>query len=168
MENGSELSEVLRQAADAWPSIGGGDPNTFDVCWCAWKASELVGLDFPTDLPDRETSRKIVEIVESNFIAGEIIRNRPSKEIAQRAVDVIDDIEQKSLLSFGGIRALVEALFMWHGCLCMAKSLRPTHLTSEGEDPYTLELRKRGYAALEEQWRTADNPNNQGVLSSDF
>jgi len=160
MENRLILNKVLTEITINWPRTSGGDPNTIDVLVYARIVVEIASVELPLDLPEKEAGRRIVEVVEKEFISSDLIRQRSLTELARRSRRVIDELEKESFLSFGGVAALVAALFTWHGCVCMAKSLRPTHVTLTGESPYSLELRKQGYAMIEEQWRKAELQGN--------
>ena len=70
-----------------------------------------------------------------------------------RAEAVVRAIEGEDLLTtYEPTVKYIVALYTWHGCIHMAKTTRRTYRTSTGEDPYTPELRRHGYAVVE-QWR---------------
>lgn len=145
---------AIQSAATSWPPFHSGDPNLVDVYHVAKSVPAALMTKVPKTMPDKTTGVKVVETVESTLILGVPIRSLPPGVLSDRGLLVVHRIKDEHLLDLlfdsralydgaGGV--LASSLYAWHGCLNMAKTLRPTYVTPNGEKPYTLEIRKSGY-----------------------
>jgi hypothetical protein len=172
MDQALEVLDVLRKAASSWPDLtnyadpktGEVEANLVDVLHYASELKREANIQFPLTLPDPESGRKIVELVDGKFVSGPAgVRLQPVQIIARRANQLLTEIEKESLLAFDGLAALVASLFMWHGCISMAKSVRRTYVTLSGEKPYSLEQRQQSYEITKIDWQTAENSGNPWI-----
>jgi hypothetical protein len=72
-------------------------------------------------------------------------------------------IQLQKLLSIGIQESYVVSLYTWHGCINMSKLLRETYVTRNGEAPYTIEMRLKGYNQLQRWWSNEDNEGNPWI-----
>lgn len=129
------LEEAIKQTCYSWVQVfGQGDPNTFDVYWHATKVSESLNLHLPIELPRNEIGVEIVELVNEKFISGRLIRECAPHELVERAKRLINSLQERKLLQFGHSESYVVELFIWHGCICMAKNLRKTYIGEKGKE----------------------------------
>src|SRR5207249_3126119 len=157
------FNHIVERAAGTWPPPCG-DTNLVDVHLHATRIVEDVGLSLPADTPPKATGVEVVEIVDQVFIKGILVRTCPPDVISNRAEEVVALINQRDLLAYEPLTDYVVALFIWHGCIHMAKTLRPTYGTPQyGEQPYTMVLRQRGYAVIEKYWQAAVAQGNTWV-----
>lgn len=163
MTEKSSLQAAIERAAQSWPQLYTGDPNTVDVYWHAGKVVNLLGLQLPTELPQKEIGIALVECVENNFISRSLIRQCSPQNLAERGLELVEVIRDQRLLSMGAQESYVVALYTWHGCINMAKLLRRTYVTPDGEAPYTPEMRLHGYNQLQRDWRNEDARDNPWV-----
>lgn len=160
----SSLEETIEQATSSWRRVEQGDPNTIDVYDHAKKVSIFLHLQLPIQLPGKEIGVKIVELVNEKFIKGRLIRERTSQELVELGKQVTDSLQEQNLLPFGRSESYVVALYIWHGCICMAKNLRKTYVVGRGrEAPYTIEQRQRGYEYIRQCWQNEEAIDNPWV-----
>lgn len=154
------LTTGVSNAYDTFPVLqGGGDPNTIDVLWVAKSLHESLTDSLDTTEITAEASVELVELVESEFIDG-LIRNLSKETLLERANNLANAIDEATLLDLPSEQAVAIALSLWHGCVCMAKSMR--NVDSQGTT-YTREIRERGYASLKETWEYAERAGNPWV-----
>ena len=160
----NSLEEAIEQNASSWRQVGQVDPNTIDVYDLAKKVSIFLHLQLPTELPSKDAGVKIVELVNENFIEGRLIRERTPQELKELGKQLADSIQQQNFLPFQRSESFVVALYIWHGCICMAKNLRRTYVIDEGrESPYTIEQRQRGYEYIRRCWQNEEAIGNPWV-----
>jgi hypothetical protein len=158
-----ELREVVIKVSTDWRAVGG-DSNLLDVMFQAHRIVKALVIALPTSVPAKDVGVRLVEIVDRELIRGDLIRNVPPEELAKRAEAVVRAIDDEGLLpGYDRIVKYVVALFTWHGCIHMAKVTRRTHRTATGEDPYTPELRRQGYAIAAQWWRETESVGNPWV-----
>lgn len=157
-----QLRDVVSQVSKDWKNIGG-DTNLVDVMFQAVRIVNALDLDLPTALPEKEAGVRLVEIIDRELIRGDLMRTLSQEELAKRAEAVVRTIDVEGLLPYEAALKYVMALFTWHGCIHMAKATRRTHLTPTGEEPYTLELRRQGYALILQWWTEAETRGNPWV-----
>lgn len=156
--------EAIVTVTQPWPKLAcSGDPNTVDIYWLANRLTQLLGLQLPSAVPSKEMGVEVVELVESEFIRGTLVREVSFSVLAQRGRKLVDAVQARNLLPFPESEILVVSLYIWHGCVLMAKCLRKTYLTRLGERPYTLEQRQRDYNALLRDLRTEEGKGNLWV-----
>lgn len=167
METGPtiELEQAVSEAALTWPPIGSGDPNTIDLYWQAQKVQKRLGVQLPQTLPPKENGVALVELVENHFVCASlrVVRALPPDAVAERARKLVDAIHGAGLLSGGPQESYVTALYTWHGCINMAKLLRPTHNAPGGQAPIQTRERVQGYAWLRECWTQETAKGNPWV-----
>jgi len=160
----SSLLEAIKEAAESWPLLAGpGDPNTIDVYWHASEIVNLLKLRLPTKLPGKQIGVAVVECVENNFIKSSLIRYCSSQELAEKGRKLVECIQNRKLLSLKDSECYVVALYVWHGCINMAKVTRRTYIVPHGEAPYTIEMRLEGYRSLRECWFAEQAKGNPWV-----
>lgn len=158
------IGQVVMELSQRWPALtGAGDPNTIDVYWLGRELHQRLFLRLPTTLPDKETGVRIVELVEQCLISGSLIRQCSAQNLAQRSEKLLEGIVSQRLLSCGLGESLAIALYVWHGCINMAKCLRKTFVVPGGEASYTTQLRKQGYDQLRACWQAEDARGNPWV-----
>ena len=163
MTNISSFEEAIKQAT-SWRSVEYGDPNTIDVYDHAKKVSRDLHLQLPAQFPRKEISVKIVELVNEKFIKGRLIRERTSKELVELGKQVADSLQEQNLLPFGRAESYVVALYIWHGCICMAKTLRKTYVVGrDREASYTIKQRQQGYEYIRQCWQEEEAIGNPWV-----
>lgn len=160
----AELERAVKAAAGPWQHVSGGDPNTIDLRHHAWRIEDQLRLQLPPTLPSKQDGVAIVELVEQHFVAATLIRDLPPDALAQRAVTLADATADAGLQSAEPLQTYVSALYAWHGCINMAKLLRPTFNVPGGQDAYTDEIRNGGYARLRECWLQETARGNPWVL----
>jgi hypothetical protein len=155
---------IEQAAAESWRPVNHGDPNTIDVYDHAGKVLRILHLHLPTDLPSKEIGIKIVELVDNNFIKGVFIRECKPPELSERGEHILYQIQEQKLLPFSPSENYVVALYIWHGCICMAKSVRKTFVISEGnEESYTPDRRRQEYNGIQQCWQQEENKGNLWV-----
>lgn len=154
--------EAATRAAAAWPAAAG-DTNLVDVYLHAARIAEMLGVRPPMDLPPKDVGVRLVELVDAELIKGRLMRTLSPKEVAARAEALVARIRADGLLPHSIAVNYAITLFTWHGCIHMAKTLRPTYRTPTGEAPYSLEIRQHGYAAIDHWWREAEAGGNPFV-----
>jgi len=154
--------EAILAAARSWPPAAG-DTNLVDVAHHAGQILTTSGIVLPTELPDKERGVAIVEAVDQIFVRGDLIRTLPPDEIAHRAEQLAQRLRENHLLDYDPLVTYLVALLVWHGCLNMAKSLRPTYVTPEGLVPYTRPQREAAYAFIKPHWQQAEAGGNPWV-----
>lgn len=164
MTEKSSLQAAIKTVAQFWPQLNeSGDPNTVDVYWHAGEVVNLLELQLPTELPQKEIGVLLVECVENNFISGSLIRQCSPQSLAERGIRLVEVIPDQRLLSIEAQESYAVALYTWHGCINMAKLLRRTYVTLDGEAPYTIEMRLEGYNQLQDCWRNENARDNHWV-----
>lgn len=156
------LEQAVGEAAATWPSVGEGDPNTIDLYWHACRVQERLQLELPETLPTKERGVCLVELVEKHFVGG-LIRFFPPDVLVKRALTLVAATEQLVLIEGGRHQSYVCSLYAWHGCVNMAKLLRHTFVTADGEAEYTMERRVEGYASLQQFWSKKEARGNRWV-----
>jgi hypothetical protein len=159
----AELEQAVRDAASGWPQIAGGDPNTIDLFYHARRIEEPRRLQLPAALPAKTDGVEIVELVERHVVAATLIRQIPPATLAGRAVNLVDAITNAGLHPVDPVPSYVTALYAWHGCIVMAKLLRPTHNVPGGQAAYTDRMRIEGYEWLRECWTQEETRANVWV-----
>ena len=155
---------IEEAAAESWRPVNQGDPNTIDVYDHAGKVLRILHLHLPTDLPIKKNGIEIVELVDSKFIESKFIRERKPSELAERGEQILNQIQEQKLLPFSPSENYVVALYMWHGCICMAKSVRKTFVVSEGkEESYIPDRRRQDYNVIQHCWQQEENKGNLWV-----
>ncbi|MBI4307150.1 MAG: hypothetical protein HY678_12605 [Chloroflexi bacterium] len=157
--------DTLRRAvakATNWVPAGG-DTNLMDVHEHAERVAEILGLVLPSALPSNPSGVRLVELVDRELISGTLIRSLAPDELARRAVTLTARIREAELLKHAASANYIVALYIWHGCIHMAKSLRPTYRTTLGEVPYSLAQRQEAYSVIEQWWKAADQRGNPYV-----
>lgn len=160
------LKNAIEQAAaESWRFVCNPDedPNTIDVYDHAGKVLSRLHLCLPTDLPSKKIGIEVVELVDNKIVEGKRIRKRKPPEFAERGERILNQIQEQKLLPFSPSENYVVALYMWHGCINMAKSVRPTYVTIGGEEPYTIEQRQGGYNFIKECWQYEENRGNPWI-----
>jgi hypothetical protein len=160
----TELEQVVKAVAGHWQPVSGGDPNTIDLWHHARRIEDHLQLQLPPTLPSKQDGVAMVELVERHFVAATLIRNLPSDALAQRAVTLADAIAGAGLQSGDPLQSYVCALYVWHGCINMAKLLRPTFNAPGGQGAYTDGMRTNGYAWLLDCWAQEMARGNPWVL----
>jgi hypothetical protein len=158
-----DLREAIITVSRNWKTVGG-DSNLLDVIFQAHHMAKTCGIQVPTDLPTKEAGVRLVETVDRELIKGDLIRTLPPEELARRGEAVVRAIESEDLLTaYEAVVKYIVALYTWHGCIHIAKATRRTHRTATGEDPYTPELRRQGYALVQQWWKEAESVGNPWV-----
>ena len=135
-----------------------------DVHWHASRVEESLRLELPTRLISKDLGGKVVDCVESEFIQSDSIRECSSQRLLEKAKRLVGAIQEQDLLQFTPSEIYIVVLFTWHGCIHMAKCLRPTYvLPGGGEAPYTIEDRWRGYDMIQKCWRVEEDRGNPWV-----
>ena len=157
--------ETIKLTVKLWRQVKKGeDPNTIDVYDCAGRGLKALNLQIPTELPEKEIGVEVVELVNEKFVKGSLIRKCTPQELAERGYQLVNHIQAQKLLSFGPSESYVVALYIWHGCICMAKNLRKNYVVGGGrEAPYTIEQRQQGYNSIQKCWQEEENRGNPWV-----
>lgn len=138
-----------------------------DVLGMARLITERLGLALPNDLLPKPEGVTIVESVEKNLMSAAGLLRWSARQEPQRIIEGIStllrDLRESSLLHFSDPLNLVCALFAWHGCLSMAKVLRPTFVFGDMTIAYTLDLRERDYRKLQQEWLGEEAKGNRWV-----
>ena len=153
------LKEAIINAARDFQPISGGDPNTIDVLWIAGNLMDSANLPLSIDLPKTEKGLAIVECVEDKFIKGSLIRNLSQEELIQRSIDLLKCL-RINLFNLEIVQAVTIALFIWHGCICMAKT---TRIADSAGQLYNDEIRIRDYNSLKQSWEEEERRDNPWV-----
>jgi hypothetical protein len=153
------LREAIINAARDFPPIDGGDPNTFDVLWIAKGLMDFTNLPLSTDLPKIEKGLAIVECVENKFIKGSLIRTLSQEELIQRTEDLLRCL-RINLFNLEMVEAVTISLFIWHGCICMAKT---TRISDSAGQLYNNGIRTRDYNSLKQEWEEEERRGNPWV-----
>ncbi len=123
----------------------------------------MLGVHLPTALPAKDVGVRLVELVDAELIKGRLIRTLSPQEVSARAEALVARIHADGLVPHPIAVNYAITLFTWHGCIHMAKALRPTYRTPTGEAPYSLEIRQHGYQIIERSWREAEAGGNPFV-----
>lgn len=149
----ARLECAVREAAGAWDRLDGpGDPNTIDLYRHARQVEDLLRVEVPQVLPSKEHGVALVELVEQHLVSAVLLRALAPHVVAERAGMLVDAIARAGLLGGGATQSYVCALYAWHGCINMAKLLRRTYVSPDGEASYTWDQRVRGYAWIQGCW----------------
>ncbi len=147
--NIDEIRAKVIQAAGHWNEALAGDTNLLDVYFHASSLAGSVGEAPPLETPNPVVGIGVVEAVEANFIAGSLIRFVEPTELGTRAERLIRVIASHDWMRAADLMGMyLGALYMWHGCLNMAKSLRTKYVSASGETAYTADLRGKAYDLL--------------------
>lgn len=166
MKRTSLLQGAIEVTAREWPHLSAlGDPNTIDVYWHACKVQEYLNLKLPTVLTQKQMGLRVMDYVNNEFVPkSRFVRECSPRNLVERARRLLQVIQEENLLRFSPSGIYVVALYTWHGCICMAKCLRPTYvLPVGGEAPYTIDKRREGYDIIRESWRREENRGNLWV-----
>ena len=168
MTGNNSLEVVIRNAASSWlPLIGGDiDFNTFDLYWHSGQVVRLSGVQIPQEALRSEVGVDLVELVEKVYFPppdGATFREYSLDILVSKGNFLVGKIRDLRLLSFEDMQNYVVSLYTWHGCIYMAKLLRKTHRTTEGEAVYTDEMRLGGYKQLQVWWEDEDRRSNPWV-----
>jgi hypothetical protein len=101
------------------------------------------------------------------MVAAALIRNLPPGVLAERAVALLGAIAAAGLELVEPVQTYVCALYAWHGCINMAKLLRPTFndpTAPGGQGGYTAEMRTEGYTVLQDCWVQESARGNPWVV----
>lgn len=155
-----KIETGIKSATQSWQDLrqANGDPNTIDVLWCADNLYSQI-KDLSTDSLAREKRLALVNLVEEHFING-LIRNLPPEELVKRAKNLALKISENKLLELDPVESVAIALYLWHGCLCMAKTTRVED--SQGTQ-YNQAMRDRDYLKLKNEWESAERIQNPWV-----
>ena len=148
----ASLQRAVIEARGLRDPLGAGDPNTIDLYLHARKVEDLLGLGVPHKIPGKDAGVALVELVERYFVRSELIRTLSPTEISERAGALVDAIAGATLLADSPGQCYIAALYAWHGCINMAKMLRPTSVTPDGEADITMGQRTQDYACLSTCW----------------
>lgn len=72
------------------------------------------------------------------MFAGSLMQLLLPPTLADRALRLGRELGNGLFLGRDPVATLVRALYYWHGCISMAKMLRPTYVTSIGEVEYAM------------------------------
>ena len=154
------LEQAIRNAT-SWRVVGG-DPNLIDVYDHASSVQSALSLQLPAIHPEKAVGVAAVEIVETTFIAGALIRTRSPDQLVMLALSLVEKLAQQ--IASTREHTYVSALFAWHGCLNMAKATRQGYVTGPGmTTPYTLEQRVASYEHIQQAWRSEESRGNTWV-----
>lgn len=153
--------EILRGPSWELPGVRGSwDYNTEDILHIA----RALHINLPPDksLPEAKIDERrvveIAEIVDNYFIEG-IMRSlfaQSFNELCDRAENTAKKV-MKIPPGVGSVEALIVALYLWHGCICMAKLTR--EVDAHGT-PYNLSQRMGGYKILKSDWESEERSGN--------
>lgn len=152
----------IKTASQSWqdPNLANGDTNTIDILWCAdnlyAKSDNLLHANI---LLTPEKLLALVNLVETYFING-LIRDLTPEDLTTRAKNLAQKIKEDSILELQPVEAVMIALYLWHGCLCMAKS---TRVQDSHGNQYNLAMRNRDYAKLKNEWESAERMQNPWI-----
>ena len=139
--------------AGRWSALNGhGDPNTIDLYRHARRVEYILRIGVPHGIPGKDAGVALVELVERHFVGAKLIRTLGPTEISERAAALVDAIACATLLADSPGQRYIAALYAWHGCINMAKLLRPTSVTPDGEADITMDQRTRDYVWLSTCW----------------
>lgn len=165
-----DLGAAVELMAGQWPLLSGsGDSNPADVLWLARGLEATFAVRLPTSFPPKLTGVGIFEDVEAHLIndypTNWVLRHMQPRQVGDRVRNLVRANRSNGRLNFTDPENLVVALFTWHGCISMAKSLRPDHRahTSTGLAPYTLEMRWAEYNLIRECWTGEEARGNLWV-----
>jgi len=153
--------EILKGPSWGFPGVQGSwDYNTQDVLHIA----KALHINLPPEksLPEAKLNERkgveIAEAVDNRFIKSTIIRSLFAKNFdgfCQRAEDAAKKVMK--ILPGGTVEALAAALYLWHGCINMAKFTREVDALGT---PYTPAQRKREYDSLKSDWESEERQGN--------
>ena len=164
MATEDEIRVAVQEIARKWNAEVGGDPNVIDVYWLGRMLQARFAFELPKPEVDVATGIKVVETVERTIIPGApgvVLRSLPPEQIGERAVVALRQVFA-DLSRAGNLEAvLTAALYLWCGCIGMAKSTRKTFVVSSGgvEASYSPAQRDTDYSlvrdiALRHPWVT--------------
>jgi hypothetical protein len=160
----TQLEQAAIAAAHGWHSVSSGDSNTIDLLHIARQIEFARQVKLPASFPTKANGVAIVELVEQHFVANTLIRDVAPAMLAVRAVTLVDAITVAGLHPGGSEPTFVTALYVWHGCILMAKLLRPTHnVPGGGQAAYTPQMRTGGYESLRDCWTHEETRSNRWV-----
>lgn len=138
-----------------WPYLCGAcDYNTSDVLWLADGLTRTIQVPLSTECTPINERIAIVETVESLLLQRSLIRY---------AADLVQRLKELHNV-MGSDGRLVASLYLWHGCICAAKSMRPKYNTPGGRQrAYTVAQRWRGWAQLREDIKQAEVYGNHWI-----
>ncbi|MBJ6727188.1 hypothetical protein [Geomesophilobacter sediminis] len=164
MSEVDKICEAVTAAADNWPFFGDGDSNLVDIYWLAEKLRETLGAALPTDLPPKDCGVQAFETVETILLRDpqdRVLRVIPVDEIVQRLVNLMGALKKE--LPFSGEDNLLVSLYLWHGCIRMAKLLRCAYNIRGGQALYTPQMRSDEYALILNEWTQDEAQGNSWV-----
>ena len=163
MADNKEIREAAQLATERWsPAGSGGDTNLVDVEWIGTNIRRSQAVDLPSALPSKAIGVEAFECLEQNVLADtqrRVLRHIPVSDVVNRLVKVTEPL--RAILPFSDIQNLVVTVYAWHGCIQMGKLLRCTYVAPQGLQLYSLQMRRGGYAHLEQEWtrhQTEGNP----------
>ena len=107
-------------------------------------------------LPVEQANLSMVLAVENRLICGTQVRTLPNHELAAR-LQYLDSALKTDW-------CLASSLYLWYGCIAMAKSTRGNFNSPTGSNEYTPELRWRSYAILLNDNVEALSQNNPWIF----
>lgn len=151
----------IKAATQNWqdPNLANGDTNTIDVLWCADNLYPKIDGFIDTKSLNSDKLLALVNLVEGHFI-NSLIRNLIPEDLMARAKNLAQKIEENNLLKLQPVESVAIALYLWHGCLCMAKNTRVED--SQGTQ-YNLVMRNRDYIKLRNEWESAERMQNPWI-----
>ncbi|MBI2907420.1 MAG: hypothetical protein HYX92_07195 [Chloroflexi bacterium] len=164
MAETDSLRQAVVESAHYWPELAGqGDPNTIDVYRLARLVEERIGAKLPDQPVNKEAGIEMVELVENKLIACSLIRQVSADKLAQRSLELSAGLATKRLQVSGATGAFLAALYAWHGCILMAKSLRASYVIAGGVAAYSLPMRVKAYDHLRTCWLAEEARGNGWV-----
>lgn len=159
------LQCAVTEVAGTWDTLpGSGDPNTIDLYRHAQRVEQCLRCGVPRDLPERDAGVTLVELVEQHFVASGLIRRLAPVNLSERAGVLVDAIVGADLLCHClPPQYYIAALYAWHGCINMAKLLRPNYVVAGGQEAYSDQQRSEGYAWLRDCWTQETAKGNPWV-----
>ena len=153
MATEDEIRVAVQGIAWKWNAQLGVDPNVFDVYWIGRILQARFAFELPQPELDMATGIRVVETLERTIIPGDpgvVLRSLPPEQVGERAVVTVRQVFV-DLSWVGNLEAvLTAALYLWCGCIGMAKSMRKTFVVSSGgvEASYTPAQRNTDYSLV--------------------
>lgn len=152
----ANLQRAVIEVAGTWETLADsddGDPNTIDLYSHAQRVEQVLRCGVPDDLPERAAGVALVELVEQHFVAPGFIRMLAPADLSERAGTLVDAIAKAGLLPYcSPQQRYIAALYAWHGCINMAKLLRPSYNVAGGQEVYSDQQRIKDYDWLRGCW----------------
>ena len=159
------VERAIRASLGNWrPVDRGEDPNTVDVLHHNRLVEDALKLSIPTTLPGKPSGVSLVEQVDHIFIAGKCVRDLPADDLIGGVRHLLEVQHQSAMISFGPPASYIAVLYTWHGCILMAKLLRPNAV---GADRRLIDIsmasRQSGYVGLQKIWEDEQSRGNPWV-----